>query len=406
MPEPAPRIGLLWRAEWDPPGAAQPRLHGMFAAFAALGIDAEPVVYSDDRADALREQLLALDGVLVWVNPVEQGLDRSRLDPLLREAAAAGVWVSAHPDVILRMATKRVLVDTASMSWSAETHLYRTVAELGEQLPRRLASGPVVLKQQRGMGGEGVWKVALDPGRRARPARGERRCAVAEPLDPFIDRCRPYFADGGLMVEQPFQPRLAEGMIRVYLCRERGGRLRAPVPAGAPRSRARCDATGREGLQAAERAYEPLRRQMESRWVPELQAIVGVERERLPAIWDADFLLGRETTAVRPVRDQRELDVLVPRARDARRRAGGASGALGGADGSALERLGQLGEIPAVGVGDLRDPPRAAWGGGLRDGGHPLTNGGACRTNWAVRGGVEHEVGEVRRVRSACRSSR
>ena len=53
------------------------RLHGVFAAFAALGVEAEPVVYSDDSVDAVREQLLGLDGVLVWVNPIEQGLDRS-----------------------------------------------------------------------------------------------------------------------------------------------------------------------------------------------------------------------------------------------------------------------------------------------------------------------------------------
>ncbi len=98
----------------------------MFAAFAARGVEAEPVVYSDDAADAVREQLLGVDGVLVWVNPVEKGRDRSTLDPLLREVAAAGVWVSAHPDVILKIATKKVLVDTAAMSWSAETHFYRT----------------------------------------------------------------------------------------------------------------------------------------------------------------------------------------------------------------------------------------------------------------------------------------
>ena len=62
----------------------------MFAAFAELGVAAEPVVYSDDAVDAVREQLLGLDGVLVWVNPIEQGRDRSQLDPLLREAAARG----------------------------------------------------------------------------------------------------------------------------------------------------------------------------------------------------------------------------------------------------------------------------------------------------------------------------
>ncbi len=134
------RVGLLWRAEWDPPrpGARVVetcRLHGVFAAFAALGVPAEPIVYADDRVEAVRERLLTLDGVLVWVNPVEQGRDRSLLDPLLRDVAAAGVWVSAHPDVILRMATKQVLVDTAGMSWGTDTRPYRSARELSAQLP-------------------------------------------------------------------------------------------------------------------------------------------------------------------------------------------------------------------------------------------------------------------------------
>ena len=81
-----------------------------------VSIVAEPVVYSDDRVEQVRAQLLALDGVLVWVNPIEQGLDRSTLDPLLREAADAGVRVSAHPDVILKMGTKQVLADTQRIS--------------------------------------------------------------------------------------------------------------------------------------------------------------------------------------------------------------------------------------------------------------------------------------------------
>ena len=89
------------------------------------------------RSTAVRDQLLGLDGVLVWVNPIEQGLDRSKLDPLLREVADAGVWVSAHPDVILKMATKQVLVDTKQMSWGTDTKLYRTARGAAERSPRR-----------------------------------------------------------------------------------------------------------------------------------------------------------------------------------------------------------------------------------------------------------------------------
>lgn len=225
------RVGLLWRAEWDPP---QPdvsivetcKLRGVFAAFAALDVAAEPVVYSDNQSGAVREQLLKLDGVLVWVNPIEQGLDRSTLDPLLREVAAAGVWVSAHPDVILKMATKKVLVDTREMSWGTDTRLYLSASEMRDQFPARLAErGALVLKQQRGMGGQGVWKVELDAANGSAAddpwVRVQHATRDSSPerlrLSEFLLRCEPYFTGNGLMVEQPFLERIGEGMIRVYL---------------------------------------------------------------------------------------------------------------------------------------------------------------------------------------------
>jgi hypothetical protein len=43
--------------------------------------------------------------VLVWVDPIPQGKTEA-LDPLLRKVAARGPWVSAHPDVILKMGVK------------------------------------------------------------------------------------------------------------------------------------------------------------------------------------------------------------------------------------------------------------------------------------------------------------
>jgi len=73
-------------------------LHGVFAACAELGVEAEGVVNSDGEVGAVREQLLELDAVLVGqsdrARPGEQELDRSELDPLLREVADAGVEIA------------------------------------------------------------------------------------------------------------------------------------------------------------------------------------------------------------------------------------------------------------------------------------------------------------------------
>ena len=72
----------------------------------------EQVPYSDDAIGEVRQQLLTLDGVLVWVNPIQDGHNRRLLDQLLRDVSSQGVWVSAHPDVLLRMGTKEVLSRT------------------------------------------------------------------------------------------------------------------------------------------------------------------------------------------------------------------------------------------------------------------------------------------------------
>jgi hypothetical protein len=301
------RVGLLWRAEWDPVADGTSirercRLRAMFHAFAALGVEAEPVVYSDDAVEAVREQLLELDGVLVWVNPIEQGLDRSRLDPLLREVAAQGVWVSAHPDVILRIATKRVLVDTAEMSWSADTHLYGDLEQLRAELPARVAArGPLVLKQHRGMGGAGVWKVEeLSAGElRVQHAAGGAG-PEATTIDAFLEQCEPYFSDGGLMVEQPFQPRLAEGMIRVYLSHDTVVGFAHQFPRGLLEPEiAQSLPTEKRFEPPSTRRFQPLREQIETERVGELQRLTGVEWRELPVIWDIDFLYGPRDPAGR-----------------------------------------------------------------------------------------------------------
>lgn len=273
------RVGLLWRHEWDPPGAPQPRLQGMFEAFAELGVEAEPVIYSDGAAEDVRARLGGLDGVLVWVNPIEQGCDRSILDDVLRDAAAAGVWVSAHPDVILRMATKRVLVDTRELSWSSATRLLET-------LPMRI-SKPVVWKQLRGMGGHGVWKLE--------PAAGDIRVEQASdgavealPLDALRRRFEPHLP----LVEQPFQPRIAEGMIRAYLTHDRVVGFALQHPRGLRPEAAGDPPPGKAFMRETAPEYAELRKLLESDWVPGLRRLVGVAKHDLPVIWDADFLRG------------------------------------------------------------------------------------------------------------------
>jgi hypothetical protein len=274
----------------------------VFEALSALGIEARPVIYDEAFADAVRNELLAVDGVLVWVDPIHQGKTRASLDQMLREIAAQGPWVSAHPDVILKMGVKDVLYRTRHLGWGADTHRYDSADIFRAEFPSRLrASGPRVIKQNRGNGGQGVWKVEAFPDASAKirvlhAQRGSRPEEI--PVDAFIARCEPYFGWGGCIIDQAFQPRLPEGMIRCYMSGSKvagfGHQLiKALIPPpteGAESPEAQPGPRIMHGPDAA--PFQSLRRSMEDGWTPQMMETLDIDETSLPVIWDADFLYG------------------------------------------------------------------------------------------------------------------
>jgi hypothetical protein len=302
MSEPTTRLGriaILWRGDEAARCSATPqtsRFSAVFAALAGAGIDAEPVVYEDDVLDSVRARLAALDGVLVWVNPIHEGRNRANLDALLREVAARGVWVSAHPDVIHKMGTKEVLHRTRSMSWGCDTALYRTAEAMRSELPARLAAGPRVIKRNRGNGGQGVWKVQAlaSPGNRGmvRVLDATRDASEDVALDAFLERCAEYFEDG-CVIDQPFQARLSEGVVRCYMAGDRcAGFGHQKVRALVEEPAARAEAGPRLYSSNADPRFQRLRRLIEDEWTPQLISLLDIPRADLPMIWDADFMLG------------------------------------------------------------------------------------------------------------------
>lgn len=307
------KVAVLWRGDRRARSEARPdnnRFHRIFEELTAVGIHAEPAVYADAIADEVREQLLTVDGVLVWVDPIHEGQNRTVLDALLRDVAARGPWVSAHPDVILKMGVKEVLHRTKHLGWGTDTHLYRTVAAFRDAFPARLrAAGPRVLKQNRGNGGQGVWKVELV----SAPIHDSlmvqvleaRRRSVPEnlALAGFMQRCSAYFANGGCIIDQPFQERLPDGMIRCYMGVDKvvgfGHQLikaLIPPPPAGPDSEA-AQPGPRIMHPASAPTFQGLRAKMETEWTPQMMQLLGIDVGSLPIIWDADFLYGPRNAA-------------------------------------------------------------------------------------------------------------
>jgi hypothetical protein len=308
------RIAILWRGDREARRTATPqnnRYHRIFEELAVLDIHAEPAVFDEEFADEVREQLLATDAVLVWVDPISRGKTRTVLDAVLRDVAARKPWISAHPDVIVKMGVKEVLHRTKHLGWGTDTHLYRSAVDFRTAFPSRLQSaGPRVLKQNRGNDGQGVWKVELLSKRAREDAdmvsvlQALRGSMPEElPLAEFMTRSEVYFANGGCIVDQPFQPRLPDGMIRCYMGVDRvvgfGHQLikgLIPPPAEGPDSPAA--QPGPRLMHGADAAqFQTLRTKMEREWTPQMMETLGVDAASLPIIWDADFLYGPRTAS-------------------------------------------------------------------------------------------------------------
>jgi hypothetical protein len=307
------KLALLWPRDvpkWQARTPQDYRLHRVFEAMAALGIEAQPAIYADDVADQVREQLLRCDGVLVWVDPLFAGQNRIVLDALLRDVASKGVWVSAHPDVILKMGVKEVLHRTKDLGWGTDTHLYRNAVAFREEFPQRLrVAGARVIKQNRGNGGEGVWKVELASestrdGATVRVLHAPRGSVPQDvPLRDFMRQCETYFANEGCIIDQPFQARLPHGMIRCYMGADKvvgfGHQIikaLIPPPPEGPDSEA-AQPGPRIMHPASAPEFQALRTRMESEWTPQMMQRLDIDAESLPIIWDADFLYGPRDAA-------------------------------------------------------------------------------------------------------------
>src|SRR5215203_5514691 len=268
------KVAVVWRGDRTTRREATPqnnRFRRIFEELGNVGIEAEPAVYDEELADEVRDQLQRVDGVLVWVNPLQNGKTRHALDALLREVARKGPWVSAHPDAILTLGTKEVLVRTRHLTWGTDTHLYNSMAQFRREFPARLAEGNArVLKQNRGNDGQGVWKVELVGSERAAKVRVLEAAEETDPehisLEEFIDRCQPYFGGGGPIVDQPFQERVGEGMIRCYMAADRVAGFAHQYPKGLlPPSYVRPHTEKRMYPPDAE-PFQRLRRPMEDEW--------------------------------------------------------------------------------------------------------------------------------------------
>lgn len=285
---------MLYCAEGDDKSVfTQEKYKGLAQSFVDAGFEVETVPYNDSRADSLRTSLLKLDALLVWVNPIEQGHDRKVLDALLTDLSNAGLFVSSLPETIRKIGTKRVLFDTRELEFGSDVRMYTTFDEFQKEFYASAADGrPRVLKQFRGNGGDGVFKVKRLPSGELsllHAKRGSMEQTLA--FDEFFDEFRPYFAQDRPLLDQEWNDNIANGMVRCYMSGKRVAgfgyqEINALYPQdGAVIPGKRFYFTENCAL------FADLRMLMEERWIDELLDATDLAAEKLPVIWDADFFI-------------------------------------------------------------------------------------------------------------------
>ena len=273
------------------------------AAFSSAGCNVSSVLYHDDVAENLSGDLLKYDAVLVWVNPIEQGRDRKKLDALLLKISNSGCYVSAHPDVILKMGTKDVLYKTRDMGWGSSINLYEDPDDFEKRFPGILETFKIrVLKQFRGNGGNGVYKVVLrNDGYvnlvHAIKGNEEKTISLAELFETF----RPFISKDGLLIDQQWNENCVNGMVRCYMS---GTKVSGFGYQEVNALYEMINDGSKTWLPPGKRYYftencglfSDLRRMMETSWIPELQYRLSIGDSDLPAIWDADFFINRSNS--------------------------------------------------------------------------------------------------------------
>jgi len=288
------RVALMIFGEPGSPRNAltEEKYRNLAAHFKEREVEVDSVLYHDSISQQLARDLGKYNAILVWVNPVEQGHNRKILDALLSKVSMEGCFVSAHPETILKLGTKEILYKVRETEFGGDIKLYRSFHDFKVNFfSLKELTGIRVLKPYRGNGGNGVFKIDATNYTNDKisvthaKGNGEEQIFT---IGDFLSTFAPYFMTNDMLIDQQWNENIVNGMVRCYMtCAKVTGfgyqEVNALYPKKTPSQRYYFSEDC--GL------FQGLRSIMEKKWIAQIQQITGIENERLPVIWDADFFI-------------------------------------------------------------------------------------------------------------------
>jgi hypothetical protein len=207
--------------------------------------------------------------------------------------------VSTHPEVILKIGTKDVLYKTQNIGWVGETELYASyedfVARFGDSLHKY---GIRILKQYRGNGGNGVYKISTGSSANEVVVIHAKNGNEAKSFswEEFYTHFKSYFLNNGLLIEQAWNDHLVNGMVRCYLSGNKVAgfgyqEINALYQLPTQETKTYLPPSKRYYFTQNCGLFSDLKDIMENSWVPQLQKSQSITNELMPVIWDADFFI-------------------------------------------------------------------------------------------------------------------
>jgi hypothetical protein len=274
----------------------------------AAGFNVESVLYHHSKAKQLISDLDRFDAALSWVNPrerLEKSEDNLCLDDVLLAISKKGVFVSTHPEIILKIGTKEVLYTTRHMDWGGDIELYADFEDFKTRFIYSLDKlGVRIIKQYRGESGRGIFKICFEDSdhkniRVVHAVSGDEAQLFSK--NEFYNEFKKYFENNGMLVNQPWANGIANGMVRCYLTGTKvSGFGYQETVALCPQT----DDVNSKVRPTSKRFYfsedcglfQDLRKIMESKWIPQKQEIHSIADDAMPLLWDADFFINEVNT--------------------------------------------------------------------------------------------------------------
>jgi len=282
---------------------------GLAESLTESGFSVESVLYNYSKVKQLEHDLERFTAALSWVNPkerIERGADNLNLDDILLSILNKGVYVSTHPEIILKIGTKKVLYSTRNMDWGGDVELYSDYEDFEKRFINSLNSSSVrILKQYRGESGRGIFKVRLKDFENKTVSVVHAASSSEERIfskDEFHQEFKQYFDDGGLLVNQQWVQGITNGMVRCYLTGTRvsGFGYQESVAlcpqSGNPKESAIRPTSRRFYFSEDCGLFQDLRKIMETKWIPQLQEIHSIFDESMPLLWDIDLFINDVNT--------------------------------------------------------------------------------------------------------------